>query len=109
MLAVITTDMKGGDSRLAVVGIDGAGYREIHAPFRTRHPYDQVAWTKDNRSILFAISDGNLNGTYQIMRIGIEGGTPAFTGVSVKALSTFDLSPTAPASPSALRPGHGQA
>ena len=74
MLAIITTDSKSGDSRLAVVGSDGAGYREIHGPFRAQHVFDQMAWTKDNRSILFTINDGHANGNYQVMRIGRDGG-----------------------------------
>ena len=46
MLAIITTDSKSRDSRLAVVGSDGAGYREIYGPFRARQVFDQMAWTK---------------------------------------------------------------
>ena len=93
-LAITTADGNTPNTRLAVVAVDGSGYREIYASFRAFHQADQLAWTKDGRSILFAVNlDGNVNGNYQIMRIGVDGGSPSFTGVNVKGLSTFGLSP----------------
>jgi len=51
-----------------------------------------VAKTKDGRAIVFA-TPGGQRGDWQIMRIGVAGGNPEFTGLTVKALGTFDLSP----------------
>jgi Tol biopolymer transport system component len=55
---------------------------------------DRLAWAKDSRSILFATNaTNNSNNDWQIMRIGIDGGKPESTGLTVKALESFDLSP----------------
>jgi Tol biopolymer transport system component len=80
-------------SNLAVVGVDGTGYREIYGGFPAANNNDKVAWSKDGRSILFAANPKPGSRDWRIMRIGIEGGTPEFTGLLVKDLSTFDLSP----------------
>ena len=80
-----------GEVRLALVHADGSDYREIYS-FKALRVSDKLAWTNDGRKIVFATS-GSMNGDWQIMRIGVDGGKPEFTGLTVKALSTFDLSP----------------
>lgn len=93
MLAISRLDNKTWEAHLGLAGIDGSNYREIGGPFKSSGPYDKVAWSKDGRSILFASNDGDGNGDWHIMRLGIERGKAELTGLNVKALSTFDLSP----------------
>lgn len=78
--------------RVALVHVDGSDYHEICA-FNASSVNDKLVWTKDGRAILFAVPQGNQNSDWRIMRIGIGGGKPEFTGLTVKALGTFDLSP----------------
>jgi Tol biopolymer transport system component len=78
-------------NRLALVNVDGSDYREIYS-FSASNANDKLAWTKDGRAVVFATSGGQ-RGDWQIMRIGVAGGNPEFTGLTVKALGTFDLSP----------------
>jgi Tol biopolymer transport system component len=80
------------DFRLGLVRADGSDYREIYS-FKAVYVNDKLAWTKDGRGIVFATATGSPNGDWQIMRIGVDGGKPEFTGLTVKALNTFDLSP----------------
>jgi Tol biopolymer transport system component len=93
MLAISRLDNETWDIHLAIAGLDGSNYHEIGSFKAALQPYDKLAWSKDGRSILFASNDGDSNGVWHIMRLGIEGGKPEFTGLDVKALSTFDLSP----------------
>jgi len=87
----ITWRKAGYDARLALVHVDGSDYREIYS-FKSGRVSDKLAWTRDGREILFATA-GSINGDWQIMRIATGGGKPQSIGVTVKALSTFSLSP----------------
>ena len=80
------------DVRLALVHLAGSDYREIYS-FKGGELADKFAWTKDGRGIVFATHGAFPSGDWQIMRIEADGGKPEFTGLTVKALSTFDLSP----------------
>jgi hypothetical protein len=78
--------------RVALVGVDGSAYREIYA-FNASSVNNKLAWTKDGRAVLFAFHAGSQRDDWQIMRIAVDGGKPDLTGLAVKALGTFDLSP----------------
>jgi Tol biopolymer transport system component len=90
-LLVAVIESNSSEARLALVNVDGTGYREIYASYRSTDAFDKLAWTKDGRSILFA--DEVDRNSFRIMRIGIDGGKPEFTGLAVKDLRFFDVSP----------------
>jgi Tol biopolymer transport system component len=92
-LAIATVNPKTNETRKGLVDVNGGKYRELYGPYRASNTNDKLAWTKDGRAILFATNEGNVNGDWKIMRIGVEGGKPESTGLTVKALSNFDLSP----------------
>jgi Tol biopolymer transport system component len=92
-LAIAAKSPKDWLSSVAVVGVDGTGYREIHRGFRAANHNDKVSWGKDGRSILFAENPDRSDRNWRIMRIGVDGGKPEFTGLAVQDLSTFDVSP----------------
>jgi Tol biopolymer transport system component len=92
-LAIAALNPQTSETRLARVDVDGSNYRELYGPYqvRRRTTFDRLKWTKDGRSIVFAMSARDKG--WQIMRIGSEGGTPEFTGLMVADLGTFDISP----------------
>ena len=93
-LAMATIDPKNREMRIELVDTNGNNHRELAGPFRNASALtDKLAWTKDGRSIQFARPEENGNGSLEIVRIGIEGGSTEFTGLRVSGLSTFDLSP----------------
>jgi Tol biopolymer transport system component len=92
MHSPVWPDLRRRQALLFVVAI---GYREIYRGFFAANHNDKVKWSKDGRSILFAENTDRRNPprNWRIMRIGVEGGEPEFTGLAVEDLSTFDLSP----------------
>jgi Tol biopolymer transport system component len=90
-LALALTDGKTRETRLALVDVDGGNYRQLSGPYRVNATFDKLVWTKDGRSIVFVTSADRRN--WRIMRIATEGGEPEFTGLMVRDLSTFDISP----------------
>ena len=91
-LAVATQKGKPSDVYLSRVGIDGTQSRELFGPFTASAVNDRLAWTRDGRSILFAMTDDDWP-AWKIMRIGAEGGSPEFTGVRANSLGPFSVSP----------------
>jgi len=94
-LAFMMINAKTYEGRLALVQTDGGAYREIYSfPSSTNFQVAmRLAWTPDGKAILFAIPVPGSVRDFQIMRIGVNGGKPEYTGLTVKALSTFDASP----------------
>ena len=85
-------DPKSGEVYLATTGAaDGQDYRKLYGPFRSDRFGHKLSWTKDGRTILFAISDAN--DRWKIMHIPAVGGKAEFTGLEVARLRNFDLSP----------------
>lgn len=85
-------------TRLAVVGVDGRGFREVPGQFASDSPFGQVGWMADSRSVLFGqVTPGPLAGSsFRVWRVPLSGEapepvTPAFNGPGVAA--TFDVSP----------------
>ena len=79
----------GSPRGLAVVGIDGTGYRELVGPLAVTAGL-KATWSKDSRSIFYCQTMGR-PGITRIMRILAEGGTPEFTGVELKGVSSLQL------------------
>ena len=85
-------------TRLAVVGVDGRGYREIYGPFPSDSPFGQVGWASDSSAVLVGQvtprSGAGVN--WRVWRVSLAGGppqpaTPVINGPGVAA--TFDVSP----------------
>ena len=96
------------EGHLARVGIDGNGFRELYTPEAGAPEKDifgggpMLAWTKDDRSILFA------QGTreWKLMRISSEGGPAEFVELTTTGLQhDLDLSPDG----ARIAFGHGKA
>ena len=85
--------------RLAVVGVDGTGYRELTSPVNARSIRTKLAWSRDGQWIYFttvASVDGVSNAdsdVHRIMRIRATGGTPEPTTSAIDGLERFDVSP----------------
>src|SRR5262245_37943157 len=77
----------------------GTGIRSVESGEEKVYPhsgldlYDLMGWTQDGRSLFFAAASAQGDREAQIMRIGIDGGKPEFTGLRVKDLSRFSISP----------------
>jgi hypothetical protein len=77
--------------RLARVGIDGTGFRELAGPFLGWGAGSPAMWTADGRSLLFAPhAKGDLG---RILRIDAETGATEATGLEVEGLMAFSPSP----------------
>ena len=93
-LAVTTKNTKTRDVNLSRVGTDGTQFRDLFGPFRAGQLNDRLAWTKDGRAILFATADPTAEARHwQIKRVSAEGGQPEFTGLEVRDLGPFSVSP----------------
>ena len=89
-LALVITNARTGDAVLITIGVDGTGYREVFGGFKTPGAFDRLAWTRDGRSLIFTIRSGVSS---RVMRIGVNGGQPEFTGLEVDRIGTWSLSP----------------
>ena len=64
---------------LALIRVDGSGIRELYTKKGPENEFvGTPVWTKDSRTILF-VEGPNQGG--KLMRLSIEGGEPAFTGL----------------------------
>src|SRR5262249_4483006 len=76
------------EGHLAVVGVDGNGFRDLHKPQPPPAEQDLfgggplLSWSSDGRSILFA--EGSRQ--WRLMRIAVEGGEVQYTGVITEGL-----------------------
>ena len=77
-----------GVGRIAIVGIDGTGYREIYVADYELSLTNSLAWTADDSALLFAMRDSNLR---RVMQVPVTGGVPQFTGVAVTGTGQFTL------------------
>ena len=78
--------------RLAIVGIDGTGYREVHvAPEDELYGSNTLAWTADDSALLFATRDTRDSTVRRVMQVPITGGVPQFTGIAVTGSGGFTL------------------
>ena len=96
MIAIVTLAQR--RARLAVVGVDGRGYREIYGPFPSDSPFGQVGWTSDSSAVFVGqvtpFSGAGVN--WRVWRVSLAGGAPqpatsVINGPGVAA--TFDVSP----------------
>ena len=83
--------------RLARVGTDGNGYREIAGPFVIGFGGGLV-WDRDGRTILMAppaptSAPATLPAAGPIQRIDAETGIPRPIGLEIGGLQNFDVSP----------------
>ena len=81
--------------RIARVGVDGTGYREIYTGEEPTRLNAAVKWSGDGRSILFASTRKGGVWHYDLRRVptdGSAGPSPVFT-VSEQPLRLFDVSP----------------
>lgn len=93
-IAVATVrDVRTRDARLVVVRTDGSDYRELPISLKSPNVVGKLAWSKDGSSLLFAENDGSENAESRIVRIPLNAGKAEFTGLTVRGLGTFDLSP----------------
>ena len=75
---------------LALIRVDGSGIRELYTKKGPENEFvGTPVWTKDSRTILF-VEGPNQGG--KLMRLSIEGGEPAFTGLE-DVRNQFSLSP----------------
>ena len=98
-LAILHRDRTLDRFRLATVGTDGHGYREIVPPFQTRNVRTKLAWTRDGW-IYFPTVVGQATGitsadtdVYRLMRVRTSGGSPEPVGVEITGLERFDVHP----------------
>lgn len=87
-----------GRTRLAIVGVDGHGLRDLPGRFASDSPFGQVVWTADSQAVLFGqVMTAALAGsTFRVWRVPLSGKapepvTPVFNGAGTGA--TFDVSP----------------
>jgi len=79
-------DSRNQQARIATVRADGSGYREIVGPFLVNNgPSDNVRWTPDGQSLLFAMAKAGQTG-WRIMRVSAGGGQPVFDGLDSASL-----------------------
>ncbi len=93
-LALQMIDPTTKTARLAVIGTDGSGYRELAADLPGRLINNKLTWSNDGR-IYFTAAMGLAESNYEkhrIMRIPAAGGAPEDTGIEIEALEKFDVS-----------------
>jgi Tol biopolymer transport system component len=89
-LALAVRNPKSLETRLLSVEVDSGKHRELFGPYSAGATFDKLTWTKDS-TIFFAMSGEDRSS--KIMRLRSVGGTPEFTGLTIKDLRTFDVSP----------------
>jgi Tol biopolymer transport system component len=93
-LAVMLYDHKNKFARLAIVGVDGQGYRELLPKVDASTLRNKLAWSADGRWIYFSTIVGKPDDeTFRVMRVAATGGTPEVAGPDVIGLECFSLSP----------------
>jgi Tol biopolymer transport system component len=93
-LAVMHRDPKLNVAHLAVVGVDGQGYRELTAPVQAVNLRDKLVWSRDGRWVYFTTRTGDPDDDlHRVMRIPAAGGTPEPAGLEAEGLECFDVSP----------------
>jgi Tol biopolymer transport system component len=93
-------DRRAKKAAFAIADADGSNFREIYTPEYgasfgsfTGGRFSNLAWTRDNRTILFVQPNGDKR---RILRIPAEGGSPEFTGIEVIGdILNMDISPDA--------------
>jgi Tol biopolymer transport system component/tRNA A-37 threonylcarbamoyl transferase component Bud32 len=96
MIAIATIARR--RTRLAIVGVDGRGYREIYGPFPSDSPFGQVGWASDSSAVFVGqvTPYSGAGANWRVWRVSLAGGapqpaTPVINGPGVAA--TFDVSP----------------
>ena len=89
-LALAIRNPKSSEARVLNLDIDTGKHRELFGPYSAGSTFDKLTWTQDG-SIFFAMSAGDRSS--KIMRLRSAGGEPEFTGLTIKDLRTFDVSP----------------
>jgi Tol biopolymer transport system component len=90
-LAIAHMGKTPGQTRLVRIDLDGNNVRELVPPFNNDGLTNTLTWSRDGRWIYFVERGGP--GGDRVMRVSASGGTPAFTGVEVRDISDFDVSP----------------
>jgi Tol biopolymer transport system component len=70
------TDATMKTGRLFTIGVDGTGFREVHAGFSTDRTFNNVRWTPDGQSLLFATLGDGGQLDRQVRRVPVTGGEP---------------------------------
>ena len=93
-IALFYADQHLKAAHVAVVNVDGTGYRELCPPVQAHSLRNKVVWTRDGRWVYFAATVGKEgDDAHRIMRVPASGGTPEYVGIEVKHLEEFDVSP----------------
>ncbi len=81
------------DLRLYVTKTDGSDAHDLFAGYPQKGYVTALAWTPDNQSIYFVLSDGaNVSGHgSQLWRVSANGGAPEYTGLSASTMGAIAL------------------
>ena len=93
LLALVTRE-NALASKLAVIGVDGSGLRELSAavtPLWGLEGRNAAVWTRDGRALFVAVSTGK--DMASIQRVPIDGGTPVTIAANVGEVRSFAISP----------------
>ena len=80
----------GQPAMLAVIGVDGRGFRQLPSSFSGATP-DSVRWTRDGTALFVEVDSGN--DVSSIQRVPISGGQPVTIATKIVGLRSFDISP----------------
>ncbi len=89
-LALVRAANDGVQTRLAVIGIDGSGFRELPGSFAGATTYS-VSWTRDGTALLAKMD--TVKDVSSIQRVPIDGGKPTTIATNLGELLSFDISP----------------
>jgi Tol biopolymer transport system component len=91
-LAMMTYDRESELTRVAVVGTDGRDYQEVVPPLKAVNIRNKLAWTPDGRWLI-AVSGGQDDESYRIIRVPIAGGAVEESGLEIERLNAMSISP----------------
>ena len=93
LLALVARDNE-SPLKLAVVGVDGSGFRALpasSAPLAGLQARNPVVWMRDGRALFVAVSTGR--DMASIQRVPINGGAPVTIAANIGEVRSFDISP----------------
>ena len=93
---VLVSDQVGPGQTLAVIGVDGSGFRQLPARLAGRINGEsprltRPIWTSDGSALIVSVDTGN--DTSALQRVPVAGGQPITLVANIAALRTFDISP----------------
>src|SRR5262249_51963419 len=87
-------DDKTGEARLSVIGVDDKAGREIYGSILQvgrMIQAERMSWSRDGKAIL--VSEAIQGDNWRLLRIPIDGGKPAYTGLEATGLQIISPSP----------------